>query len=437
MTRKKSLIVLFIILGLSILLISKVMGPGGSPRAGSNFGKDTFAKTSDGLADNEERLIHLAVCMKPEEYEALKQWTEQYSAAKTGIKVELTNLPLNEAYDILKKASQLGEAPDLMLLNNDWVNEFAALGYLQPMDEWLSNDQQAQRLPELMDQVKWNGYLWGIPKDVDPYILAWNKQKAEELQVDHAPLTAEELLQWNEKFMNPEEKQYGVYYHPDDPYSLLSLLSALGVPFSEGVNPLAKLDDPETMHSLESFFNPKEKSWDPKVFQTNFPLPTKDWDPWEQLSSGNIAAMITTISDYKLHENDKIALSALPMVTEGAGQTGTWLKGRSYAISSRAGQEEAVIELLQELTSLGTEMKLWGEAKTLPAYVSAFMTEELRNDPSFKSYTWLVEQGYMLPVQIDSAKKLHALAAEMEALRQGEQDFSAFTDKAASLWKKE
>ncbi len=434
-TRKKSLIVLFIILGLSILLISRVMGPGGSPKAGSVSGKDLFAKNADGLSDSEEQIIHFAVSLKPEEYAALEKWVGDYSAH--GVKVELTNLPLEEAYDVLKQASQLGEAPDIMLLNNAWVNEFAALGYLKPVDELLDSDPQAQRLSAVMNQVKWNGYIWGIPKDVDPYILAWNKQKAEEIQAEEPPQTAEELLQWNSQFMNPDEKKYGVYYHPGDPYALLSLLSALGVPSIDGVNPLAKLDDPETLKALETFFNPRNASWDANLLQMNFPLPSKDWDPWKQLTEGNLAAMITTVSDFKRNENDQIALSALPMVAEGERQTGTWLKGRSYAVSSRPGNEAAVNDLLRELTSLNTEMKLWGEAKVLPAHVAAYSTPELRNDPSYRSYTWLLEQGNLLPVQIDSAKRLNALAAEMGMMYRGEQPLSEFAAKAAALWKDE
>lgn len=438
MIRKKNLLVLIAIVGLSILLITQVMAPEGGVGHTSAPGKDTLTGTLPGQADDGIQNVALTVSMKEEEYTVLQETINQYLDSVQGVQVELSNLPESEAYETLKKASQLGQAPDLMLLNNDWVNEFAALGYLQPVDDWLGSDQHMQRVNPVLDQVKWNGYMWAIPKDIDPYILAWNKVRAEELSQGDPPGTAEQLLDWNLRGGDPEEGGYGVYYDPADPYSMLALLSAVGVPSPQGENPLARMEEQATLTALESFYYPEGRGEDSET-PARPPLHDMEGDPWEKLKEGKLSAMITTMSEYKLHADpESIQLSALPMVTEENGAvTGTWLKGRSYAISSQSGNNPAAIALLKELTTMDAEMNLWTEAKVLPAMVTAYTTPAIKADPSYRSYTWLIEQGNTIPVQIDLAKKLHTLDLEIEQFMEGTQDLAAFAQKVSALWKQE
>lgn len=444
MTRKKYSLVIIAIVGLSILLITQVMAPEGGVRQSAMPGRDTLTGSLPGRSDSGVEKITMAVSMKEEEYAVLQETINAYLDTVNRVQVELMNLPPAEAYETLKKSSQLGQAPDLMLLNNDWVNEFAALGYLQPVDEVIGSEQHLQIVDPVLNQVKWNGYTWAVPKDIDPYILAWNADRGQQLNEGEPPRTAEQMLQWNRQGGVEEEGIPGIYYDPADPYALLSLLSALGVPSPQGEIPFAYMGSEPTLAALQSFFYPdlaasgtsgdeQEESPLPDFFQ---PLPG---DPWELLKEGKLGAMITTISEYKLYADPTaVELSALPMIKEdNLETTGTWLKGRSYAISSKSASQPAVSELLSALTTMDAEMNLWSEAKVLPAIVTAYMAPAIKADPSYRSYTWLIEQGNTIPVQIDLAKKLHELDWEMEQFASGQQDLAAFTNHVASLWNQE
>ncbi|WP_010270158.1 extracellular solute-binding protein [Paenibacillus senegalensis] len=444
MTRKKYLLVLFAIVGLSILLITQVMAPEGGARQTAIPGRDTLTGTLPGRADNDTENIIMAVSMKEEEYAVLQETINDYLDTVNRVQVELLNLPPGEAYEYLKKASQLGQAPDLMLLNNDWVNEFAALGYLQPVDEVIGSEQHLQIVDPVLNQVKWNGYTWAVPKDIDPYILAWNTGKAEELNGGEPPRTAEQMVHWNRQGGDAEAGIPGVYYDPADPYALLSLLSALGVPSPQGEIPFIHMDNEITLQALQSFYYAEQESSEereeaaeqPQRPDSFHPLPG---NPWELLKKGKLSAMITTISEFKLYaDSSAVELSALPMIKEDNQETtGTWLKGRSYAISSKTEAQTAVADLLKALTTMDAEMNLWSEAKVLPAIVSAYMAPAIKSDPSYRSYTWLIEQGNTIPVQIDLAKKMHELDQAMEQFADGQQDLAAFANYVASLWKQE
>jgi multiple sugar transport system substrate-binding protein len=198
----------------------------------------------------ESQTLKVTVSMQPTEFAILQKQSLEYTTAHADIKVELNNI--TDAYTVLKKANQLGDAPDLMLLDNHWVNEFAALGFLHPMDEFFTGDQQSHGIASLMNQVKWNGYLWAIPKDVDPYIIVWNKKTALDNKWEHAPETIDELLAWNKTMMHPEKGKFGIYFDQTDPYAFLSLITTLGDD-TTGQSFLSKVNDPLTIKKIESF----------------------------------------------------------------------------------------------------------------------------------------------------------------------------------------
>ncbi|GIP39654.1 hypothetical protein J31TS4_29340 [Paenibacillus sp. J31TS4] len=366
----------------------------------------------------------------------MKKLADQYEASHKGVELKIDNLPPEEAYAALKKEAQLGQPHDVMLLPNEWLNEFAALGYLSTVDDLLTGDQQSQRIATSLNQVKWNGFLWGIPKDVDPYIIAWSKEKAAAWSKDHTPESTEELLAWIKQFHKPDGTGYGLYARTEDAYSLLSLVSATGIPADTTGSPLARLDEPGSIQQLQSLLLPDEKTWSAEAFERHYPAEGKGFQPWELLESGKLAAFLTTVSDYKLHGGDSVTISALPVTVTGKlSQMGTWLKGRSYALSSKAKTNQAAVAWLKEISSLDSEMKLWADGRRLPALIPAYTTSALRNDPSYKSYAWLVEQGRVLPVQIDAAKKLAALQADAAMLRQGKLDLKRFGETTAAQWK--
>ncbi|WJH33067.1 extracellular solute-binding protein [Paenibacillus sp. CC-CFT747] len=242
--------------------------------------------------------------MTPAEFQVLQEQTAQYMQAHEGTTITLENIPGAEVYAKLKKASQMGEAPDAMLLDNAWIQEFAALGFLKPLDDRLSTEQQSQRIPSMMNQVKWNGYLWGIPRDVDPYVLIWNKKAAAEGKVEHAPLNREEMIQWNKTFLKPEEGRYGIYFDPSDNMALVSMVTSLMSQPTETSHPLQKLADPNLLKALQSFLLPQEANWNSKTYSVNYPAPSDTWKPWDLLAEGKITAMITTISEFRQHKGE-------------------------------------------------------------------------------------------------------------------------------------
>ncbi|WP_409341278.1 extracellular solute-binding protein [Paenibacillus sp. MBLB4367] len=438
LTKRRSLLVLFTILGVSIILLSQCTGSIQEKSTVADEG--AVAKSAKGAAEGDKgktaNALRAVVSMKDAEFTILQKLSTQYADTHPGISVKLENVASRDAFVQLKKQSQLGEAPDIMLLDNAWVNELAALGYLLPVDEYFTTEQQAQVIPLLMNQMKWNGYIWGIPKDVDPYIMAWNKKTAAEAKLGtEPPATAAELIAWNKKLLKPDEGSYGVYTDLTEPNDLIALFIALGGAWPDSKQLTMKLNEAQSLKALESFFVPQEEGWNAKQFAKNFPPLSAQLNPWDLLSKGKMAAMVTTVSAFKQQAKSDLSIAALPQNAPQTNDGGVWLKGRSFSISSRSANPKAAIDWIKEMTTADAGNKLWAEAKVLPAQIIAYNLAPIRSDEHFNSYKWLIfDQGKVHPVDMEAGKKLSALQNEMSKLYKGEQDPKSFAEKASKLW---
>ncbi|WP_162463097.1 sugar ABC transporter substrate-binding protein [Paenibacillus psychroresistens] len=434
MTRKRSLLMLFIIFGLSIILLSQCTKSVQQPEKTITDKVVTgVGKNNDTTSILESQTLKVTVSMQPAEFALLQKQSDEYTKNNEDIHVELKNIP--DGYSELKKANQMGDAPDLMLMDNLWVNEFAALGFLRPIDEFFTGEQQSKGIMTLMNQVKWNGYMWAIPKDVDPYILVWNKDIAKENKWQHAPESAEEWIAWNKTLMHPELGKFGIYINPTDPYAILSVLSSFTDEPSQ-TSYLTSLRDPLIIKKIESFFVPQEEIYNAALLKQNYPAFSANTDPWILLRLGTIAAMVTTVSEYKEHESSYIELAALKTNSLATYETinNGLLKGRSYAISSRSKNEILAINWIKEMTSVGTDLIVWDEAKLLRSIPTAYLATPISNDANSNSYSWLINHGKALPVEPETNKKISTFKNEWNQVWQGKQNFSSFLESSAKLW---
>jgi maltose-binding protein MalE len=168
----------------------------------------------------------------------------------------------------------------------------------------------------------------------------------------------------------------------------------------------------------------------------NYPLITSAWDPWDLLRQGKLAAMVTTVSEFKHHGNSNVDLAALSLKTAHSSESNNFglLKGRSYAISSRSKNVGLAINWIKEMTSIGTDLTVWNEAKLLPSSPTAYLTTPISNDAYSNSYIWLISNGKVLPVEPETSKKINSLKNDWNQVREGQQTMKAFLDNCSKLW---
>ena len=95
------------------------------------------------------------------------------------------------------------------MIQVDWVAEFADLGMLQPLDEWLAREPK-----EFMDNIfptfhkKWLGKQHYLPVHAGCVALFWNTEIFKKAGIAGPPKTWDEYVQMAKKLTNPEEKVF-------------------------------------------------------------------------------------------------------------------------------------------------------------------------------------------------------------------------------------
>ncbi|SMF88449.1 multiple sugar transport system substrate-binding protein [Paenibacillus uliginis N3/975] len=164
--------------------------------------------------------IQIAVQMDDAELDTLHQMNEQFME-KTGAEVEIIPMEtLGSSEESLIQKMSLGEGPDVLFIDSHWIKSLAVKGFLRPIDASQAVVPDSQLLGGLLSSVQWNGYQWGIPFDMDPYVLAW---QADEETVSELPSSRKS---WQD-FKKSMGKKPVFVLDPEDPYAFAAAVSAL------------------------------------------------------------------------------------------------------------------------------------------------------------------------------------------------------------------
>jgi ABC-type glycerol-3-phosphate transport system substrate-binding protein/DNA-binding transcriptional regulator YhcF (GntR family) len=86
---------------------------------------------------------------------AFDRWAPHLRAASPGIRLSVAETELNDLHAVFVRAVAEGRAPDLAIIDSVWVAEFAASGFLWPLEEldpsWVENELRADFLEPFVD----------------------------------------------------------------------------------------------------------------------------------------------------------------------------------------------------------------------------------------------------------------------------------------------
>lgn len=441
---KKSMLFLFAIILISLTFMTTLFFGGTSPTIlnGSDESDNPDSALNDLISNEMKKELKVVVSMDTEEFMKLVELSLQFEENHKDMKIELENINKEEAYDYYKRTSQIGDAPDILLLNNVWVNEFAALSYLAEVDEILTSNIQDMQIAPMISQVKWNGFLWAIPKEVDPYILAWNENRLLEEEFSLPPSSMEDLHLLTQTFSkSDEEEEYGFYSDFDDPFAFITLLWSLGVDFMEPQEHKAIINNEVTIQKLEDFFYPisdVEEEAEEKIIPLSsyYPRIDEEFNPWTLMNEDKMSMMITKLSDFKKYASEDIELLTLPIIknAENSGELkGGWLNGKSFAVSSRSSLKKEAFEWIQSITTTEAQLELMEAGGGLPVNISAY-TERLSTIPYFQEIVNSIEEGHVFPAQPELSDQILILQSAMNSLWLEDLTISEFVEEIEMSW---
>jgi ABC-type glycerol-3-phosphate transport system substrate-binding protein len=324
--------------------------------------------TAEPVFAEEISQLTVKVALKEPEFNALVIQNDQFKLKHPDITVELSRIDPEQAYSDYKQASQLEESADVILLSNEWVKEFAASGDLLPADAAFVGKALTEQFDALVAPLKWNGYLWGVPRDMDPYVLVWNSVMLRQWLGEGVtlPLTIE---QWTALAAKSAELQGAASWltiDRKDPLALLAWLENAGNGRSDGL------------------WTEGSKPWEGTAFEQALSLLDQQrvgvhWiaSPEEAgalLKNGTTLAAIVPyslaaqwVAEPPLGTDVKLELDhqswKLPYI---------WPRGSSFAISSNTQNEEAAYKWIAEMTDSPIQLQNMEEGYRLPVYRSLY-----------------------------------------------------------------
>ncbi|GGA20694.1 ABC transporter substrate-binding protein [Paenibacillus physcomitrellae] len=368
--------------------------------------------------------IRVAVQMEPEAFKLLQDRNRIFMEGHH-VSVDLVNEYGKNTYDIFQKDLALHDAPDVLLVDNAWVREFAVNGYLLPVDSYFTGTAAGNSLSRLQSFSEWNGYIWAVPKDMDPYVLVYNPDILNGLGFEGLPAAPED---WGKLYKAVQDhKDKGdkplklLAADFDDAQSVVTLLHRFGANLSlkaGGKNAVLSEEDQSAIHLLESV---RSGLSDLKEGSAAEGL--------QQVAKGAAAMALVPYSEFVTHPG--LGLHAETPAGTGAASRMT-LFGHSFVVTAETLDTETAGRWITAMTE-AAEQKIWYEkAGELPALKSLYdASGEKAISP------WLEASGdkdafWSLPVAENTQEVLTLVSGHTGQFLQGKTTADTFMGQLAA-----
>ncbi len=245
-----------------------------------------------------------------------------------------------------------GSGPDLVLAPTWWLSDFVDLGVVQQLD--MSVDQAAldQYWPAAVDNLRWNGQLYGLPTDFELVSLFVNTA----LAPNGAPATTADMLAQAQAAPTQGTGLYNSLYH------LFWGLPAYGGRLFDDGGAVVLDQGGDAAGYL---------AWLRQMGQTPGSYVDTDYGMLlDRFKKGEFAYFVDgpwAIADLSAALGTSLAVASLP--AGPSGPAGPWLHADGVMLNPRSAPEQQRLALLfaEYLTSAESGSALASQAKRLPA----------------------------------------------------------------------
>jgi multiple sugar transport system substrate-binding protein len=358
------------------------------------------------------------------------------------ITLTLVDSPFTGFHDKAITLFQAQKLADVLMVQVDWVAEYAELGMLEPLDPWIAKEPK-----EFMDNIfltfhkKWQGKQYYLPLHSGCVALYWNTELFKKAGIAGPPKTWEEYVAVAGKITNPEAKIFAttatlqVEPPTNMTYDIYPLIYQAGGDVIDEKTNKAVFNSPAGVKAIEWYVDLVNKS---KVAVPGV-LSNGEKEKRANFGAGNIAMMFEgpwgIAIQRQLNPNLKYDIALLPKGVT----TGTVVRGSLDTVTTQAQNKEAAWKFIRWISGpVGNEMWAKGtgdfparkDVAERPFYrenklVQAFVQQMLL--PNAKS----PNLGMPNAVQLNKV-----LTVEIQNVVQGKKTAKQALDDAAAEWNK-
>jgi multiple sugar transport system substrate-binding protein len=133
-----------------------------------------------------------------QEQAAYKRLITQFEAANTGVKVKLSIVPYEQAFQNLDAQLQAGTAPDIFRLGYGQIGTYSKAGQLLDLSSYVDSSEADAFQPAFWQAVQFQGKPYGVPQQTDTSALVYNTAMMSSAGITSFPDSLENAWSWDE-----------------------------------------------------------------------------------------------------------------------------------------------------------------------------------------------------------------------------------------------
>lgn len=358
------------------------------------------------------------------------------------IKLTPVDSPFSGFHDRAIVLHQAKKLPDVLLVQVDWVAEFADLGMIEPLDARIAKEPKEffSNIPVTFHQ-KWRGKQYYLPIESGAVALFYNTDLFKAAGLSGAPKTWDEFAEYSRKLTNPDKRQFAITgtLQGEPPtnmtYEIYPLLLQGGAKIIDAETNKAVFNSPEGVAAIEWYVDRinKDKVSVPGV------LSNGEKEKRANFASGNVAMMFEGPWGIAIQKqlNPKLNYDIAPLPV---GKTsGTMVRGSLNTISSQAQDKDAAWTFMRWMSGpKGIEMWAKGTG-AFPARTDVSSQDWFKERTLFQAFvTQMAAANANSPflVMPNAVQMNKIMSTEVQNVVQGKKTAKQALDDAAAEWNK-
>jgi multiple sugar transport system substrate-binding protein len=326
------------------------------------------------------------------EGEVLQELMPEFERQNPGIRVRVQQIPWTAAHEKLLTAYVGDATPDLAQVGNTWIPEFAALGALEPLDQWTARSSvidSAAYFTGIWNTNRIGDTLFGIPWYVDTRVIFYRKDILARAGYREMPTS---WAEWR-KCMEAIKRQAG-----PDRYAIFLPTNEWAQPYVLAMQAGSPLLDEQGRHG--AFSGPAfRRAFDFYIglFRAGLAPALGNIDianVYQEFARGRFAMYITgpwNLGEFshRLPPELQDEWSTAPLPGPSGDSSGVSLAGgSSLAVFRASPHKNAVWRLVEYLSTTRQQERFHRLTGDLPARIETWRTTGLAEEPKARAF-WL------------------------------------------------
>jgi arabinogalactan oligomer/maltooligosaccharide transport system substrate-binding protein len=363
------------------------------------------------------------------------QLIKDFETQNPNIHINAQAKPFGETQASFTTAAQSNTAPDVLRSDVGWVAQFASLRYLLPIDQYVSQSDQSDYLPNALAYDKYNGHLYGLPQVTDFLAVLYNKAAFAKAGITSAPTTMAEFEADSQKLVSTKASKYG-FETSGASYFALPFMWSFGGGMIDNqnnilVNNAGSVAGLNFLLKLQNQDKVMPAKVDVANGYNNMENDLKDGTTGMIFNGPWATSDILTGSAFA----DKTNLGIAGIPTGPSGATGSPTGGQSYVAYAGTKHPAEAAKFMQFMSSTASQVTIAKANHTLPTRQSAYSDSAVSSDPVISGFYAIRNTAVSRPVIPQGGQLFTDFDPNIQAALLGSKSPTDALNAVADKWK--